>query len=199
MPGFLPNRLNWVTPLPHPQASADPLPIGSKGETHAHAPAAEGRGDPIPTKVQTLWYSMYTISLYENPPSHYNILESGMQGQYTCRHGCRQYSDWGKEKKSPSLQDKWDLLPNHTIYKSGGVKYDLFLGLWDQHATTIFVAARKSSLVKKETFNVKNENENQNPRNQSLQKKSHVWFYVTFNSNRSFVRYSITPSQIYNL
>ncbi len=32
------------------------------------------------------------------------------------------------------------------------------------------------------------------PQNPVFTKKSHVWFYVTFYSSRSFVRYSVTPS-----
>ncbi len=48
------------SPLPHPQASVSPLLFGSKGETHSLA--GKGMGDPIPTKGQTLWYSMYNPS-----------------------------------------------------------------------------------------------------------------------------------------
>ncbi len=51
---------NWVPQLPNPQASVSPLLFGSKGETHSLA--GKGMGDPIPTKGQTLWYSMYNPS-----------------------------------------------------------------------------------------------------------------------------------------
>jgi hypothetical protein len=59
VPGFL-SSPNWVPQVPHPQASVAPRPpLGSRGETHLLT--KEGMGDPIPTKEQTLWYSMYTI------------------------------------------------------------------------------------------------------------------------------------------
>ncbi len=51
-------------PPPHQQGSVAPLPtLDPRKETHS----LEGkgvRGDPIPTKGQTLWYSMY---VYYNP------------------------------------------------------------------------------------------------------------------------------------
>ncbi len=46
--------------LPHPQGSVAPPPLlDPRGQTHSLA--GEEWGDPIPTKGQTLWYSMYTI------------------------------------------------------------------------------------------------------------------------------------------
>ncbi len=49
-PGFLSSRQNWVTP---------PSPLGSNGGRHTRL-RVRGWGDPIPTKGQTLWYSMHT-------------------------------------------------------------------------------------------------------------------------------------------
>ena len=51
----------WIGP-PHPQASVAP-PLWVQEGRHTRL---RGRawGDPIPTKGQTLWYSMYTINFY---------------------------------------------------------------------------------------------------------------------------------------
>jgi hypothetical protein len=57
VPGFLSSRPNWLPPPPHPQAIAAIPPFGfRRGDT-----LACGRGEPIRTKGQTLWYSRYSI------------------------------------------------------------------------------------------------------------------------------------------
>ncbi len=48
----------WIGP-PHPQASVAP-PLWVQEGRHTWV-RGRGWGDPIPTKGQTLWYSMYTI------------------------------------------------------------------------------------------------------------------------------------------
>jgi hypothetical protein len=61
VPGFLSSRLIWVPP-----------PINRKGVLLPQSPREEGegeRGDPIPTKGQTLWYCMYTIIPLRSNPS----------------------------------------------------------------------------------------------------------------------------------
>ncbi len=63
VPGFLFSRPNWVPPLPRPQASIAPLPLGVQVGGHTRS-RGRGWGDPIPTKGQTLWYFMI---LYYNP------------------------------------------------------------------------------------------------------------------------------------
>ncbi len=44
-------------PTSSPTSDCYPLPLGPRGETHS---LAGGGGDPIPTKGQTFWYSLYT-------------------------------------------------------------------------------------------------------------------------------------------
>ncbi len=57
VPCFLSNRPNWLPPPSHPQESvARPLWLQG-GDTHGE----RGRGEPIRTKGQTLWYSRYTV------------------------------------------------------------------------------------------------------------------------------------------
>ncbi len=48
------------SPTPSPAREGCSPPFGSRGGGGAHSLAGE-RGDPIPTKGQTLWYSMYTM------------------------------------------------------------------------------------------------------------------------------------------
>jgi hypothetical protein len=52
------NRRNWVPPPPHPQGSVAHPSFGSKRE-YTLACVLREWGDPIPTKGQTFWYSMY--------------------------------------------------------------------------------------------------------------------------------------------
>ncbi len=60
VPGFLSNRSNWVHQPPCPLESVAP-PLRAQGGRYT---CLRGRGlvDPIPTMVQTLWYSRYTIN-----------------------------------------------------------------------------------------------------------------------------------------
>ncbi len=65
VPGFPSKRpVIWIgsTPPPHPQSSVPPSPLGSRGR-HTRM-WGRGLGEPIPTKGQTLWSSMY---VYYNP------------------------------------------------------------------------------------------------------------------------------------
>jgi hypothetical protein len=46
-----------LSPSPHPQASvASPFGSGGGGEVHSLAGEAAGRGEPIWTQGQTIWY-----------------------------------------------------------------------------------------------------------------------------------------------
>jgi hypothetical protein len=58
VPGFLSSRPNWVPPPPHPLGSVAPLPFWVQG---INTLSCGGWRDPIPTKEQTLCYSMCTI------------------------------------------------------------------------------------------------------------------------------------------
>ncbi len=55
--GFLSNRRYWLLPPPHPQASVAP-PLVPGGHTRLRE---RRRGEPIRTKVKTLWYFRYSI------------------------------------------------------------------------------------------------------------------------------------------
>jgi hypothetical protein len=57
---------------PHPLTPPGSVPLDPRGETHSLA--GEGVGDPIPTKGQTLWYSMHTISPLRIRVSRINTL-----------------------------------------------------------------------------------------------------------------------------
>ncbi len=60
---FFSIRPNWVPPTPSPRKGVLLLPpLGPRGGRHTRLRRREGR-DPIPTKGQTSWYSMYTIIL----------------------------------------------------------------------------------------------------------------------------------------
>jgi hypothetical protein len=58
---FFSSRLNWDSPTAHPQASVPALPVLGERGTLA---GERGVGKvPIPTRVHTLWYSLYIRSL----------------------------------------------------------------------------------------------------------------------------------------
>jgi hypothetical protein len=72
VPGFLSSCLNWLPPPPHPQVSVAPPAPYWFHEKRTHLLA--GVGEPIRTKGQTLWYSMFTIiSLRFEPSSSLSV------------------------------------------------------------------------------------------------------------------------------
>jgi len=60
-------RIGSPHPLARKRVLPLPPPLVPRRETHSLA--AEELGDPIPTKGQTLWYSMYTIIPLGSAPS----------------------------------------------------------------------------------------------------------------------------------
>jgi hypothetical protein len=65
VPIFLSSRPNWLPPSPASARECCSSPLGLRGETHSQG--GEGVGDPIPTKLQTLWYSRCTIIPLRSP------------------------------------------------------------------------------------------------------------------------------------
>ncbi len=108
VPGTISSRPNWLTPAPLPQSS-DVFPLEPKGGGGNTRLWERGRGEPILTKGQTLWYSWYTSTI----PLQVALAESG-RGNLRLRE--RGKGGWDIPRRllaAVQLYRQFSLLPNN--------------------------------------------------------------------------------------